>query len=238
MSYYKVTKLNGESFHTPNVVYQLGKRVRPGPFESRELCGPGLLHASPSAPEAAQFGKWPYKLWRVEGKPFVENTDKAGFKQLTVTGEADVAECFGPNGAKVLGLIRQTERLTSDQAERLYAARSAPLSAPLYAARHAARSAARYAAFYAAQYAARSAAWYAAWYAARSAAFYAAGDALRVAREAAGDARRVAREAAGSAARYAAGAHAVEDLIGQYWYTQEHHDLLVGPWELVMDTPQ
>ncbi|MDX1408215.1 MAG: hypothetical protein R3330_08780, partial [Saprospiraceae bacterium] len=121
-------------------------------------------------------------------KPYVSQDDKAGFKQLTVVAELDVAECFGPNGAKVLGLVRQIETLTPEQAERLGAAWAA----------------------------ARDAASDAAWAAARVAASYATRD----------------------AASNAAWAYVVEDLIGQYGYTQEHHDLLVGPWESVMGTDE
>jgi hypothetical protein len=72
-------------------------------------------------------------------------------------------------------------------------------------------AAARDAAWAAARDAARDAAWAAAWAAARDA----------------------ARDAAWAAARDAALAVPVRDLIGQHGLTQEHYELLTGPWRAV-----
>jgi len=72
----------------------------------------------------------------------------------------------------------------------------------------------------AARAAARAAAWDAAWAAAGAAARDAARDAVWVA----------ARDAVWAAAR----ALAVSDLIGQHGFTQEHYDLLTGPWATVI----
>ena len=211
--FYKVTRLDGSSFHTDRVRYEVGKRVRPEPHDgTRQLCGPGLLHASPSAPEAARYGRWPYRLFAVDGKPYATQPDKAGFTQLTVVAELDVAECFGSNGQRVLAMIRQAEQLTPGQAKRLVAARVAAGDAAWDAARDAARDAA----------------WVAAW--------VAAGD---VARNAARDAARdAAREAAGDVAGDAAWALVVEDLIGQHGFTQDHFDILVGLWRDVVGLPE
>ncbi|KKL46698.1 hypothetical protein LCGC14_2342910, partial [marine sediment metagenome] len=72
----------------------------------------------------------------------------------------------------------------------------------------------------------------AAWDAARAAALGAAWDA---AWEAAwGAARYAVWGTAQDAARNAAQEAAIVDLIGQYGYTQTHHDLLTGPWKEVI----
>ena len=233
MTWYKVTRLDGSSFHDPTVTYEVGKRVRPKPHSGgRKLCGEGTLHASPSPPEAMRYGKWPCRLFEVEGTPFIQDTDKAGFRQLRVKQELDAWRVFGPNGRHVEAVLERIVVCTPDEIDRLAAARDAALDA--------AREAAREAAWYAARYAARDAAWEAAWDAAQYAARDAAREAARyVAWEAAWDAAREAAqyaawEAAWEAAWDAARDAAIVDLIGQYGYTQTHHDLLTGPWKEVI----
>ena len=81
---------------------------------------------------------------------------------------------------------------------------------------------------YAARYAARAAVW-----AALGAAWYAAMASEDAARYAAWNAVPVTVWAA---ARDAVVALAVRDLIGQHGFTQEHYDILVGPWESVIGT--
>ena len=80
--------------------------------------------------------------------------------------------------------------------------------------------------------AAGAAAGAAVWDAAGVAAGAAARDAARAAAWAA--AWDAAWDAARDAARGATRGAAVHDLIGQHGFTQEHYDLLVGPWESVM----
>lgn len=97
-----------------------------------------------------------------------------------------------------------------ERASRLTAGEVRDLSAARYAAGYAA-------AWHAARYDARSAARRAAWYdAARHAARY--------------DAWYDAARSAG----YAAGCAVVRDLIGSHGFTQEHYDLLTGPWRKVI----
>ena len=169
MTFYKVTRPDGGSFHDPTVVYEVGKRVRPKPHTGkRRLCGQGVLHASPTAAQAMRYGQWPCKVFEVEGKPFLEEDDKAGFKQLRVVREVEPWQAFGPNGREVQAVLDRIAVCTSDEVEELAAA----------------------------------------WDAARAAA------------------RGAARDAAWGAV--------VADLIGQYGYTQKHHDLLTGPWRKVI----
>ena len=164
MTWYKTTRPNGRSFHSDNVVYKTGKRVRPESHnERRKLCGPGVLHASPSAPEAARYARWPYVLWQVEGKPFIHDSDKSGFKHLTVVRQLDEEECFGPEGKHVIALLRRIEQVTKKEAKQLSVVSYAASDAAWYVAWHAASDAASDAA----------------WNAAGAGAWNAAGDAAR-----------------------------------------------------------
>jgi hypothetical protein len=122
--------------------------------------------------------------------------------------DADLADTFGPQWEHVVALVRRAAVLAADEVQQLVAARVAARVAAWDAAWSAARDAARDAAGYAAGYAA--------WHATRSAAWSAAMDAARY------------------AARYAAWALAICDLIGQHGFTQEHYDLLTGPWRSVI----
>ena len=122
--------------------------------------------------------------------------------------DADLADTFGPQWGHIVALVRRAAVLTADEAKRLDAAGDA--------AGDAARDAARYAAWDSAWDAARDSAWDAA----RDSARYAAGYAAAV--------------AAGYAAWDAARALAMRDLIGQRAFTQEHYDLLTGPWATVI----
>ena len=148
---------------------------------NRGWCNDSVLYASRTIADATRYRPgWPFRLFEVWGRPVVEGADKAGFLQLRLGDELDVAQVFGPNGTQVLALIRRCEQMTPDEAQQLHAA------------------------------------WDADWAAAWDAAGAAAGAAAR------------------AAARDAAGALVVADLIGQHGFTQEHFDLLVGPWVEVM----
>ncbi|HMO11851.1 MAG TPA: hypothetical protein PKB06_10205 [Actinotalea sp.] len=139
-----------------------------------------------------------------KGTSWEDVADLLASPRMTVT-DADLAEVFGPQWREFVALVRRAATLTHPEAERLADARSA-------AARAAARDAARAAA----------------WAAARAAAW----DAARAADQAA--ARDAARAAAWDAARDAAAALVVRDLIGRDGFTQEHYDLLTGPWRSVV----
>jgi hypothetical protein len=206
--YFKATRLDGTDFYSGTVQYAVGKRVRPLPFEGeRELCGPGVLHASDVPAETLVGGCWPCRLFEVTGTPFTSEGHKHGFKQLTVVREIDSHLALGPNGREVAALIDRARRLTPEESKALAAA------------------------WYAAWYAAREAAWDAAREAAWDAAGVAARDAAGIAaRDAAGVA---ARDAARFAARFeawdAATALVVRDLI-----TPKQFDTLYGPWRDVI----
>jgi hypothetical protein len=155
--YFKATRLDGTDFHTGRVLYAVGKRVRPLPFEGeRELCGAGCLHASDAPAETLVGGSWPCRLFEVTGTPFASKGHKHGFKQLSVVREIDSHLALGLNGREVAALIDRAGRLTPAEAEALDAAW--PWNAAWDAARNAAWNAARNAAWNAASDAAGNAA--------------------------------------------------------------------------------
>ena len=214
VTFYKATRPDGTSFYNGTTKWQVGCIVRhPAPDLSLGLCSAGVLHISDAPGETLVGGWWPCRLFEVEPRDDMIGSEehKYGCTAVKVVRELPAWQALGPNGEAVAALIKRCRTMTYDEAEQLFAARSAARSA----AWSAAGSAARYAAWYAAGSAAGSAAWDAAWSAARYAAWDAAGSA--------------AWSAAGEAARDAAGALMVKDLI-----TPEQFDLLYGPWASVM----
>ena len=230
LTYYKATRPDGFSFADPTFgPWEVGKTLRRpkdtgsgtsnparikinGVTTNPPLCGPGWLHASNEPGEVLVGGKWPCRLFRVEGKAHIgfdsRHPHKGGFLQLKVVEELPAHLALGPNGEEVAALIERARKLTAEEAKRLAAAGDAAWDA----ARAAAWDAARAAAGDAAGAAARAAAWAAA-------------------RAAAGDA---AWDAAGAAAWAAAGdaawALVVKDLI-----TPEQFDALYAPWREVVE---
>ena len=214
---FKVVRPNLAAFKDERFKYRLNAaRLAPKVSFARIICEPGLLHCSPSAPMAAQYGRWPYRLLSVEvaEKDIVaRRDDKYGVLRLFVVEEAPVHLCWGPNGRAVEKIIHRAETLTKEEVEKLNAAWNAAWNA------------------------ARNAAWNAAWNAARNAADAAGNTAgFAAARNAAWNAAWNAADAArnaADAARNAAGATAIADLVGQFGFTQTHFDLLLGPWRKV-----
>ena len=252
MIYYKATRPDGKSFHDGKTAWAVGETVKIKRKDRKaDLCGVGILHASDAPGETLIGGRWPCRLFEVEGKPVAQEDHKFGFHELTVIRELPAWQALGPNGEAVAALIERARTITPEQAERLRAARYAARDAARYAAWSAAWNAARYAAtdatWDAARYAARNAAWYAARHAARHAARDAAADAAAdAARSAAryaawsaawNAARHAARDAAADAARdaarYAALALVVRELI-----SEEDFQVLYGPWASVMEVEE
>ena len=126
--------------------------------------------------------------------------------------DADLADTFGPQWEAIVALVRRAAVLTSGEAEQLQAAQDPAMDAAWAAKRVAAQDGV----WDAAWSAARDAAWEAAW----AAVWYAAWDA--------------ARAAVWDAVWAAVWALTVRDLIGQHGFTQDHYDLLTGPWRSVI----
>ncbi|KKL17360.1 hypothetical protein LCGC14_2486360 [marine sediment metagenome] len=120
-TFYKATRTDGGSFHDPTVIYEVGKRVRPKPHTGeRNLCGAGVLHASEHPWHAAKYTQGEFRLFLVEGKPFIEQWDKAGFKQLTVLAEVPVHEAFGPHGVQVQAVWERWLAATDNEKQQLW----------------------------------------------------------------------------------------------------------------------
>jgi hypothetical protein len=126
-----------------------------------------------------------------------------GYLAETEISDDDLALTFGPQWREIVDQVRAISGATPAQIKRLDAAWDAAGAA-------------------------RDAAWDAwdAARAARDAAWNAARDAARAARDAAWDAWDAAQDAAWDAA----GALSVRDLISEDGFTQEHYDILTGPW--------
>ena len=118
--------------------------------------------------------------------------------------DEDLADTFGPQWMAIVALVRRAAIMTDEEKDRVAVAWAAAWDAAWVAAGAAARNAA----WNAARNAARNAAWNAAWVAAGA--------------------------AAENAAWNAAWALSVRDLIGQHGFSQEHYDLLTGPWRSVI----
>ena len=94
------------------------------------------------------YARWPWRILTVEGKPFVTQSDKCGFRQLTVVGEVARHVPFGPRGVLVERLVVRAEALTRAEATELHAARYVAWDAAWTAAGDAAWDVARDAAGY------------------------------------------------------------------------------------------
>ena len=169
-----------------------------------------MLHASDTMAETLSGGRWPCRLFVVEprGSKVIKRDHKYGCAAWKVVEEIEAWQALGPNGREVAKVIEQVRSLTSEQTERMRAARVA-----------------RDAAAQGAAWVAQGAAWDAAREAAREAARDAAREALSAAIGPAWDPNRDAWEAA----RDAGWGVVADDLI-----TSGSYDLLAGPWESVM----
>jgi hypothetical protein len=119
---------------------------------------------------------------------------------------------FGTQWKQIVALVRRAATLTDNEGRQLQVKQDAAWGAAWRAAQDAAADAAADAARAAAGIAAQNAAWAAVqdaeWYPARDAA------------------RNVAQDTVS--------ALTVRDLIGQYGFTQDHYNLLTGPWQTVI----
>lgn len=159
-TYFKAVRPDGTDFYTGTVDYaSLCGTGRTLPLlPGGPCCGSGVYHASTEAAETLLRGSWPCRLFRVKGISVSSDGSKRGFRTLEVLEELPAHLALGPNGLDVAALVDRTAHLTSEQATRIAAARSAVRSAAWDAARSAAWDAVR-----------------SAWGAARSTAQFAAG---------------------------------------------------------------
>ena len=139
MTYYKATRPDGKSFHDGTTAWATGETVKIEMENRRaDLCGVGILHASDAPGETLIGGRWPCRLFEVEGEPVAQEDHKFGFHELTVIRELPAWQALGPNGEAVTALIERSTTITPEQAERLRAARDAASGAAWNAAWNAA----------------------------------------------------------------------------------------------------
>ena len=95
-TYYKVAKTNGFDFHTGKTINyrkNIGKIViNPKISEEIDLCSDNVLHASKEFLQALNYGEIGCSIFRVEGNPVSEQTDKLGFKQLKIVEEINTKD--------------------------------------------------------------------------------------------------------------------------------------------------
>jgi hypothetical protein len=166
VTFYKATRPDGTSFYNGTTKWQVGCIVRhPAPDLSLGLCSAGVLHISDAPGETLVGGWWPCRLFEVEPRDDMIGSEehKYGCTAVKVVRELPAWQALGPNGEAVAALIKRCRTMTYDEAEQLFAARSAARSAAWSAAGSAARDAAWDAAGSAARSAAGNAAGYAAW---------------------------------------------------------------------------
>jgi len=97
--YYKGARLDGWDWYTGNSVnYReaIGKTVRVKDFDlPAKLCDRSVLHASMKPLGVFQGCKLPLSMFKVSGVPVVEDSEKAGFKELKILCEIPQGELDG-----------------------------------------------------------------------------------------------------------------------------------------------
>lgn len=112
MKFYKTTRVSGGSWYDPEFVYREGRIYRPARGTvagSYKTCTKRVLHACRTPEEAASpfwGARWPFRLWSFEGTPVVEDSCKAGFRQIGPMVTEDVNLCFGSNGTRIVALLK------------------------------------------------------------------------------------------------------------------------------------
>ena len=89
MIFYKITKPNGTSFYDNQTIYKLGKTLTKPFNDCPKLCTETVLHASSTIEDAIRYAQIPMAIWKVEGKPVVQDKNKAGFFSLKVVGKVE-----------------------------------------------------------------------------------------------------------------------------------------------------
>ena len=101
--FYKMAKVSGWDFYTGKTINyreNVGRIVKlPYPVVGEPLlCSPNVIHASRHPAQCFVGGSMPCSLYKVEGTPLLEDSHKAGFKQLKILEEVeekDFDEVFG-----------------------------------------------------------------------------------------------------------------------------------------------
>ena len=95
--FYKIARPDGWDFYTSKTINyrdNIGKTVR-CPAKGRvKLCSSTAIHASRDPNQCFVGGSIPCSVYLVVGKPYAEDSDKCGFKQLRVSKELNPEKVF------------------------------------------------------------------------------------------------------------------------------------------------
>lgn len=134
--YFKTVRLDGSAFKDAAISYRVGSKVKPArlvrnylnPSGLKKMCGPGYVHASLTPGAALVAGKWPARLFLVEGVPTAglkaKSRWKAGFDELKVLKELPAWRIFGKNGVAVVQFMEHMRTLRSGPRDVDYAGRT------------------------------------------------------------------------------------------------------------------
>jgi len=95
--FYKIAKPDGWDFYTGKTINyrdSVGRAVRRRSQGKLRLCSSTAIHASRDPNQCFIGGGLPCSLYRVEGKPFAEDKEKCGFKQLRIVKELNPEKTF------------------------------------------------------------------------------------------------------------------------------------------------
>ncbi len=102
--YYKAANLQGWDLHSGNTINyaeNIGRIIKVPNYKAKPvLCSDSVLHACKRPLDIFIVTKIPFRLFLVEGKPVVEDTEKCGFKELTIVEEIPqekINDLFGFN---------------------------------------------------------------------------------------------------------------------------------------------
>ena len=96
-TFYKLARPDGWDFYTGNTINyreNIGKIVRRPNKGKMRLCSGTVIHASREPNQCFIGAEIPCSAYLVEGKPYVEDDDKCGFKQLKVIKELKPEKLF------------------------------------------------------------------------------------------------------------------------------------------------
>ena len=95
--FYKLARPDGWDFYTGSTINyreNIGKVVRPPQKGKIELCSSTAIHASREPNQCFIGSKIPCSAYLVSGKPYAEDEDKCGFKQLRIIKELQPEKLF------------------------------------------------------------------------------------------------------------------------------------------------
>ena len=96
-TFYKIARPDGWDFYTGKTINyrdNIGKTVRRAKQGRVKLCSETTIHALRDPNQCFIGGQLPCSLYLVSGKPYAEDEDKCGFKQLKIIKELQPEKVF------------------------------------------------------------------------------------------------------------------------------------------------